>query len=150
MCIHCYPSDLSVQFQFLIAVIFTQRTKKQRLACQRAAECLAVYPTPEALSKALPEALSQYFGGLGLQNVKPPHLIKLAQAYVEDPPEQSRLRSKDKRGPRSEISHLPQIGLSSVNTWLVYCCERIDIVTPEKTLLDYMEHLKSEAGANCL
>jgi endonuclease III len=146
--IHCCPSDVSVQFQFLIAIIFTQRTRKQHLACQRASECLAAYPTPEALSKALPEALSRYFSGLGLQKVKPPQLIKLAQAYVKDPPEQGRLRSKVK-SPQSEISHLPQIGPLAVNTWLVYCCERMDIVTQEKTLLAYMEHLRAEAGANC-
>lgn len=149
MCIHCCLSDVSAQFQFLIASIFTQRTEKQHLACQRASECLVVYPTPEALAKALPEALSQYFGGLGLQNVKPPQLIRLARAYVEDPPEQGILRSKAKC-PQSEISHLPQIGLSSVNKWLVYCCERIDIVTGDKTLLEYIEYLKSEAGPNCL
>ncbi|KAH4854417.1 hypothetical protein HBH75_094300 [Parastagonospora nodorum] len=137
------------QFQFLIALIFTQRTSSQHLACQRASECLAAYPTPEALSKALPKALSQYFEGIGLQNVKPPQLVKLAQAYVKDPPEQGRLRSKAKC-PQSEISHLPQIGLSSVTAWLVYCCERTDIDTPDKTLLEYMEHLKIEAGAKCL
>ena len=140
---------MSVQFQFLIAIIFTQRTNKQYLACQRASECLAVYPTPEALANALPRALVKYFSGLGLQNVKPPQLIKLAQAYVEDPPEQGRLRSKV-NCPLSEISHLPQIGSLSVNSWLVYCCERIDVVTQDKTLLEYMEYLKLEAGANCL
>jgi endonuclease III len=149
MRIHCCPSDVSVQFQFLIAIIFTQGTQNKHLACQRASECLTAYPTPEALSKALPEALSQYFGGIGLQNVKPPGLINLAQAYVKDPPEQGRLRSKVKC-PQSEISHLPQIGPSSVNSWLVYCCERMDIVTQEKRLLAYMEHLKAEAGASCL
>ena len=149
MRIHCYPSDASLQFQFLVAIIFTQRTSKQPLACQRASECLAAYPTPESLSKALPEDLSQYFGGLGLQKVKPPQLIKLAQAYVNDPPQQGRLRSKAKC-PQYEISHLPQIGPSSVNAWLVYCRERMDIETQEKTLLEYMEHLKTEAGANCL
>jgi endonuclease III len=147
--IQCYPSDVSLQFQFLIAIIFTQRTSNQHLACQRASECLAAYPTPEALSNASPEALSQYFGGIGLHKVKPPQLIKLAQAYVKDPPEQGRLRSKAKC-PQSEISHLPQIGLSSVNAWLIYCCERMDIVTEDKTLLEYMEHLKTEAGASCL
>ncbi|KAF1955050.1 hypothetical protein CC80DRAFT_493395 [Byssothecium circinans] len=135
------------QFHFLIAIIFTQRTNKQRLACQRASECLAAYPTPEALSKASPEALSQYFGGIGLQKVKPPQLIKLAQAYVKDPPKQGRLRWKAK-GPQSEISHLPQIGQLSVDAWLVYCCERTDIVTQDKTLLEYMEYLKTEAGAS--
>jgi endonuclease III len=146
--IHYYPSDVSLQFQFLIAIIFTQRTSNQRLACQRASECLAAYPTPEALSKALPGALSQYFGGLGLHNVKPPQLIKLAQAYVKDPPKQGRLRSKAKC-PQSEISHLPQIGRLSVDAWLVYCCERLDTVTQDKTLLEYMEHLKIEVEANC-
>ena len=140
---------MSVQFQFLIAIIFTQRTSRQDLACQRASECLAAYPTPEALSQVLPEALSQYFGGIGLQKVKPPQLIKLAQAYVKDPPEQGRLRSKA-GCPQSEISHLPQIGLSSVNAWLIYCCERVDIVTPDKILLEYMEHLKLEAVAGSL
>jgi endonuclease III len=147
--IHCYPSDVSLQFQFLIAIIFTQRTSKQHLACQRASECLAAYPTAEALSKALPSALSQYFGGLGLQKAKPPQLIKLAQAYVKDPPEQGILRSKAKC-PLTEISHLPQIGPVSIDAWLVYCCERMDIVTLDKKLLEYMEHLKTEAGANCL
>ena len=136
-----------MQFQFLIAIIFTQRTRKQNLACQRASECLAAHPTPEALSKALPEDLSQYFGGLGLQKVKPPQLIKLAQAYVKDPPEQGILRSKV-NCPQSEISHLPQIGPLSVNSWLVYCCERMDIVTIDETLLAYIEHLKTKAEAN--
>jgi endonuclease III len=137
-----------MQFQFLVAIIFTQRTnKKQHLACQRASECLATYPTPEALSQALPEALSRYFGGIGLQDAKPRQLIKLAKAYIKDPPEQGRLRSKAKCPP-SEISHLPQIGLFSVNAWLVYCCKRTDVVTPDKTLLEYMEHLKIEVGAD--
>ena len=149
MRIHCYPSHTSVQFQFLVAIIFTQRTnKKQHLACQRASECLAAYPTPEARSKALPEALSQYFGGIGLQEVKPRQLIKLAKAYIKDPPEQGRLRLKAKCPP-SENSHLPQIGLLSVNAWLVYCCQKTDIVTMDKTLLEYMEHLKTEARADC-
>jgi endonuclease III len=127
-----------MQFQFLIAIIFTQRTSKQHLACQRALECMAAYPTPEALSKALPKALSQYFCGLGLQNVKPHQLIKLAEAYFKDPPVQGRLRSKSKC-PQSEISHLPQIGPLSVNAWLVYCCERTNIVTLDKTLLEKSE-----------
>ncbi|CAN9254303.1 unnamed protein product [Alternaria alternata] len=80
------------QFQFLIATIFTQRAEnKHQLACQRASECLAAYPTPELLSKALPEALGQYFGGIGLQNQKPRYLISLAQAYIRDPPKKGRL-----------------------------------------------------------
>jgi endonuclease III len=133
----------------LIAIIFTQRTSKQHLACQRASECLAAYPTPEALSRASPEALRQYFGGIGLHNVKPPQLIKLAQAYVKDPPKQGELRSKA-RCPQSEISHLPQIGPLSINAWQIYCCERTDIVTQDETLLKYMEHLKTEAGVNRL
>ncbi|KAF2009476.1 hypothetical protein BU24DRAFT_75679 [Aaosphaeria arxii CBS 175.79] len=135
------------QFQFLVAIIFTQRTTKQKLACQRASECLADYPTPAALSNASPEALSQYFGGIGLQNIKPPQLIKLAQAYINDPPRQGRLRSKGK-SPQSEISHLPQIGTLSIQAWQVYYCERTDIETQDKALLEYMEHLKSGAGAN--
>ncbi|KAF2994948.1 hypothetical protein E8E13_002404 [Curvularia kusanoi] len=139
----------SNQFQFLVAIIFTQRTSKQQLACQRASKCLGAYPTPEAFAKALPGALSQYFSGLGLQNIKPLQLIKLAQAYIKDPPEQGRMRSKA-NCPQSEISHLPQIGLSSVNSWLVYCCERIDIRTEDKTLVNYMEYLKSQAGNNCV
>lgn len=149
MRIHGYLSDAHLQFQFLIAIIFTQRTPKHHLACQRASEFLAVYPTPETIANALPKALSQYFGGLGLQNVKSDQLIRLAKAYIEDPPEQGKLRSKAKCT-QSEISHLPQIGPLSVDTWLVYCCERTDIVTSDKTLLEYMEHLKTKAGGNCL
>ena len=107
-----------MHFQFLIAIIFTQCASK-RLACQRASECLAAYPTPEALSEALPEALNGYFSGVGLQNRKPPQLIKLAQAYVKDPPKQGRLRSKAKC-PQSEISHLPQIGYYlSIHGWYI-------------------------------
>lgn len=149
MRIHCYLSDAHLQFQFLIAIIFTQRTPKHHLACQRASEYLAAYPTPETIANALPEAFSQYFGGLGLQNAKPRQLVKLAQAYIEDPPIQGKLRSKAKC-PQSEISHLPQIGPLSVDTWLVYCCERTDIVTSDKTLLEYMEHLKTKAGDDSL
>ncbi|KAF5847687.1 hypothetical protein GGP41_008955 [Bipolaris sorokiniana] len=132
------------QFQFLVAIIFTQRaTKQKNLACQRASECLTAYPTPEALSKASFAALSQYFIELGLYNTKPPQLINLARAYVKDPPQQGRLRSKP-NCPQSEISHLPRIGVSSINAWLVYCCERIDVVTTDTTLLEYMEHLKKK------
>ncbi|RYN54213.1 hypothetical protein AA0118_g9244 [Alternaria tenuissima] len=136
------------QFQFLIATIFTQRAEnKHQLACQRASECLAAYPTPELLSKALPEALGQYFGGIGLQNQKPRYLISLAQAYIRDPPKKGRLRSKA-NCPRSEISHLPQIGPKAINSWLVYCCGRTDIDTLDKTLLGYIDQLKIEAGTN--
>lgn len=149
VCICICPSDLSLQFQFLIAIIFTQRTKNQLRACQRASECLAAYPTPEAFAKALPGALSQYFSGLGLQNTKPLQLIKLAQAYIKNPPEQGRMRSKA-NCPQSEISHLPQIGQASVNSWLVYYCERTDITTEDETLVNYMEYLKSQAGINCV
>ena len=133
----------------MIATIFTQRTSNKHRACQCASKCLAAYPTPEALSKASPEALIQYFDGIGLQNEKPPQLIKLAQAYVKDPPEKGRLRSKV-NCPQSEVSHLPRIGLSSINAWLVYCCEKTDVVTKEKPLLEYMEYLKTKAGANRL
>lgn len=148
MRIHCYSSNVPAQFQFLIATIFTQRAEnKHQLACQRASECLAAYPTPELLSKALPEALGQYFGGIGLQNQKPRYLISLAQAYIRDPPKKGRLRSKA-NCPRSEISHLPQIGPKAINSWLVYCCGRTDIDTLDKTLLGYIEHLKIEAGTN--
>ncbi|KAF1965073.1 hypothetical protein BU23DRAFT_561405 [Bimuria novae-zelandiae CBS 107.79] len=131
------------QFQFLVALIFIQRTNKQCLACQRASECLVAYPTSEALSRASSEALSAYFGGIGLQNTKPLQLTKLAQAYLKDPPKQGRLRSKAKNPqcPQSEISHLPQIGQMSVNAWLVYCCERTDVVTDDKPLLEYMEYV---------
>ncbi|EMD87218.1 hypothetical protein COCC4DRAFT_34436 [Bipolaris maydis ATCC 48331] len=137
------------QFRFLVATIFIQRTT-QHVACQRASECLAVYPTPEALSKASPEALEQYFIGIGLHKAKPPQLIKLAQAYIKDPPQQGRLRSKA-TCPQSEISHLPHIGPVSINVWLVYCCERVDIVTNDTKLLEYIKHLKRTRRAdNCL
>lgn len=149
MCMHSRPSDLFMQFQFLVAIIFTQRTSKECLACQRASQCLAAYPTPQALAIALPEALSQYFTGIGLQNVKPPQLIRLAQAYLKDPPEQGRSRSKA-NCPQSEISHLPQIGPLAVNSWLVYCCARTDVLTQEKKLMNYMEYLKSDLGVNCV
>ncbi|OAG08867.1 uncharacterized protein CC84DRAFT_1257630 [Paraphaeosphaeria sporulosa] len=136
------------QFHFLVACIFTQRSRNQRLACQRASECLAAYPTPIALAKASEQALSQYFGGIGLQNMKPPRLIALAQAYVRDPPKAGVNRSKTKKGscPESEITHLPWIGEQSVNTWWVYCCERTDVATKEKPLLEYIEHLKDRNG----
>lgn len=140
--IYSHPSDPSPQFNFLVAMIFTQRTKRQSIACQCAAKCLTAYPTPESLSQASPEALSTYFDGIGLQNAKPPQLIKLSRAYIDDPPINGILRSKSKC-PRSEISHLPQIGLQSVNAWLVYCRERTDVETEEKPLLEYMKYLKS-------
>jgi hypothetical protein len=86
-----------------------------------------------------------------LQNIKPPRLIALAQAYVKDPPKQGIVRSKAKKAscPESEITHLPWIGEMSVNAWWVYCCERTDVVTQEKTLLNYIERLKREADADC-
>jgi len=76
-------------------------------------------------------------------------MIQLAQAYVKDPPRQGRERSKA-RCPSSEISHLPRMGLSSVNAYLVYCCERTDVVTDDKTLLEYVEYLKTEKEAGGL
>ncbi|KAF9735876.1 hypothetical protein PMIN01_05791 [Paraphaeosphaeria minitans] len=137
------------QFHFLVACIFTQRSRNQKLACQRASECLAACPTPTALSQASEPFLSQYFGGIGLQNIKPPRLIALAQAYIGDPPIQGVLRSKPNRGscPESDITHLPWIGEQSVKTWWVYCCERTDVATQEKPLLEYMGYLKSKASA---
>ena len=130
-------------------MIFMQRTHRipQQLVCQRASECLAVYPTPDAIFKAKPEDLSQYFDGIGLQNKKPPFLIQLAKAYIKDPPQQGKLRSKSKC-PKSEISHLPQIGETSVNTWLVYCCNKTDVVTEDKKLIEYMKYVRTEAAAN--
>lgn len=137
-------SNAPPQFQFVVALLFIQRTSKSKhqLACQRASECLATYPTPEALSKAFPEDLVQYFIGIGLHNTKPDQLIKLAQGYVADPPQRGRLRSKS-GVPQSEISHLPQIGKVSVEPWLVYWCGRTDVVTQDKTLLAYMALMRT-------
>lgn len=132
----------------MIAVFFTQRTNKQKLACQRAFECLTAYSTPAALSRASPENLSKFFGGIGLQNERPPKLIGLAQAYAKDPPRPGKVRSKKGSCPDSEITHLPWIGKQSVDTWWVYWCNRTDVVTENKTLVEYMEHIKKDAGGS--
>ena len=127
----------------MVALIFIQRNSKHKLPCQRAAECLADFPTPKALSQASEEDLRHYFRNIGLQGEKPGQLIKLSEKYLNDPPKQGIVRSKKGSCPDSEITHLPQIGLKSVDAWWVYFCEKTDILTQDTRLLEYMEYLKS-------
>ena len=76
------------------------------------------YPTPETLARAQYNDIQPYFAHLGLFR-RADWLIKLAKAWLVDPPQPDKL--KKKRGLESEVAHLPGVGTFASDAWRIFC-----------------------------
>ncbi|MCJ1247026.1 hypothetical protein MMC30_004237 [Trapelia coarctata] len=131
-------------FRLLIAVTFLNKTRG-KVALPVCYELFERYPTPEDLANANSEELAALIGGLGLQNQRGKRMIKLAQMWVEKPPQKGqryrRLHYPKKSDgsnvkpnepisdddPRVawEIAHLPGTGAYAIDSWRIFCRDEL-------------------------
>lgn len=131
-------------FRLLIAVTFLNKTRG-KVALPVCYELFERYPTPEDLANADTEELGALIGGLGLQNQRGKRMIKLAQMWVEKPPQKGqryrRLHYPKKNDGRDvkpdepisdddprvawEIAHLPGAGAYAIDSWRIFCRDEL-------------------------
>ena len=131
-------------FRLLIAVTFLNKTRG-KVALPVCYQLFERYPTPEDLANAIPEELAALIGGLGLQNLRGKRMIKLAQMWVEKPPQKGqryrRLHYPKKNDGKDikfnesisdddprvgwEIAHLPGTGAYAIDSWRIFCRDEL-------------------------
>lgn len=131
-------------FRLLIAVTFLNKTRG-KVALPVCYELFRRYPTPEDLAKADSVELGVQIHQLGLQNQRATRMIKLAQMWVENPPQKGqRYRKlhypnkddgKDIKADESisdddprvawEIAHLPGAGAYAIDSWRIFCRDEL-------------------------
>jgi len=131
-------------FRLLIAVTFLNKTRG-KVALPVCYDLFERYPTPEDLANANPGELGFLIRGLGLQNQRGARMIKLAQMWVENPPQKGqRYRKLHYPGkddgkdvkhnetisdddPRVawEIAHLPGAGAYALDSWRIFCRDEL-------------------------
>ncbi|KAF2019147.1 DNA glycosylase [Aaosphaeria arxii CBS 175.79] len=120
------------------AILWNQTTAKA--ARPVLFKLLTSYPTPESMAAATVEDVCAIIGTLGLQNRRSEVLIKLAQAWLQAPPDASR-RYAVKNYPKTgenleladgellgesdlrrgfEISHLPGVGPYAIDSYRIF------------------------------
>ena len=132
-------------FKLLIAVIFLNKTKGTA-AMPVFYDVVARYPTPADLAAAKLEELVEMIQHLGLQNQRAAKCIKLAQAWLKDPPQKGKryrrlhypakndgkdIKASD--GPINdedervawEVGHLPGIGAYAIDSWRIFCRDEL-------------------------
>ena len=132
-------------FRLLVAVTFLNKTRGT-VALPVCYELFGQYPTPADLANADVEKLVELIHGLGLQNQRAVRMIKLAKAWVENPPQKGKryrrlhYPAKDdgkdvQKGsgpiadddPRTawEIAHLPGAGAYAIDSWRIFCRDEL-------------------------
>jgi methyl-CpG-binding domain protein 4 len=132
-------------FNLLVAVIFLNKTKgKHAIPIFR--QVIEMFPTAAQLAEADAPTLSFVINALGLQNQRAHALIKLAKAWMSDPPKKGRryrtlnyphqgaaqgikvgdiLSDDDPRLGAWEIGHLPGLGPYAFDSWRIFCRDRL-------------------------
>lgn len=132
-------------FRLLLAVIFLNKTKGT-VALPTFYNTLARYPTPASLAAAKQEDLVALIQHLGLQNQRAATCVRLAQAWLDDPPQKGkryrRLHYPERddgkdikvaEGPVAdedervawEVGHLPGIGAYAIDSWRIFCRDEL-------------------------
>ncbi|KAI9847235.1 MAG: hypothetical protein M1838_000971 [Thelocarpon superellum] len=134
-------------FRLLVAVTFLNRTRGLQ-AIPVFYRLMEAYPTPEALASADEQAVAELIRHLGLQNTRARRYVRLAKAWVEDPPIRGRRHrrlnyptlgagraikprgvvpdeTEDARDGAFEIAHLPTAGPYALDSWRIFCRDRL-------------------------
>ena len=117
------------------------------------------YPTPADLAAAKHDDLVEMIQHLGLQNQRAATCIKLAQAWLDTPPEKGkryrRLHYPNKddgkdikatEGPIAdddervawEVGHLPGIGAYAIDSWRIFCRDELRGLRPHGLVADLL------------
>ncbi|MCJ1481820.1 hypothetical protein MMC06_001979 [Schaereria dolodes] len=153
-------------FKLLVAVIFLNKTKGTA-AMPVFYDLIARYPAPADLAAANMEDVVEMIQHLGLQNQRAATCIKLAQAWLENPPEKGK-RYRKLHYPKKddgkdikaddnpisdedarvawEVGHLPGVGAYAIDSWRIFCRDELrgrptglpEAVTPE-TIVQELE-----------
>ena len=124
------------------------------------------YPTPQALAEANFEDVVGFFQHLGLQNQRAKKCIALAKAWLTHPPEKGKRyrrlhypnRNDGKDIPLDdgpvpdedarvawEVGHLPGIGAYAIDSWRIFCRDRLrGLPTGLPNMSHMTEHGKEE------
>jgi len=138
-------------FHLLIATTFLNKTKGS-VAKPLIYQFLAIYPTPDLLSQADQQEVTDFLRPLGLQRIRAERLIKMAKTWMLDPPRWGRGKVRYNYPPREtvsfpvpgqlpfgtevkkewEVAHLPGTGAYALDSWRLFC----------------RDEMKKEAGGN--
>jgi methyl-CpG-binding domain protein 4 len=131
-------------FHLLIATVFLNKTKGS-VAKPILWQFLDLYPTPEILSNASQDDIEELIRPLGLQRTRAERLIKMGKEWIANPPvadagtvkynyppKNTRPFPIDGREPhgvvqklRWEISHIPGVGAYALDSWRIFCRDRL-------------------------
>ncbi|EED16401.1 pre-mRNA splicing factor, putative [Talaromyces stipitatus ATCC 10500] len=137
-------------FRLLIATIFLNRTRGP-VAIPVLFKLFDFYPTIEDMAAANHEDIVHIIRGLGFQNQRATKFIALARKWLDSPPERGKRYRKlnypckkagtdiaadevvpdEDDGERSdrrvawEIAHLPGIGAYAIDSWRIFCRDRL-------------------------
>ena len=132
-------------FQLLVAVTFLNRTRGIQ-AIPVFHSLMERYPNPSDLAGASESELADRIRHLGLHNTRARRYIKLAKAWVEDPPIMGRRHRKlhypsigdgkdikpgeildddDERVGAWEVAHLPTTGPYAIDSWRIFCRDEL-------------------------
>ena len=123
------------------------------------------YPTPQDLAEAKLEDVVEFFQHLGLQNQRAKKCVALAKAWLSEPPMKGKRwrrlhypkRNDGKdislgSGPIDdddervawEVGHLPGIGAYAIDSWRIFCRDRLRGLPCELPRMDRMTDEKKE------
>lgn len=132
-------------FQLLVAVTFLNKTRGS-VALPVFHRLMEHYPTPEALSQADPSEIAAIIHRLGLQNSRARILTNLAMTWIVSPPVKGQryrtlnypapgagkglkrtdvVGDEDERLGAWEIAHLPGCGPYAIDSWRIFCRDRL-------------------------
>ncbi|KAH9941494.1 DNA glycosylase [Amylocystis lapponica] len=120
-----------------------------------------MWPTPQAMSEAFPDALENVIKHLGLGKSRSHRIIALSQAYLSDPPTPARLRPSKcylnvrvqadddelssivrRRYPPTPVSHLPGSGPYALDSYRIFCNTHDEwkaVMPNDKELVKYLK-----------
>ena len=129
-------------FRLLVAVMFLNKTRGA-VAMPVFFQLMERYPTPLALANAQHDDVLGMIHHLGLQNQRARSVVRLAQAWLDLPPQAGRRFRRlhyprkgdgsdvkpnetlgdDSEDPRVgfEVAHLPGLGAYAIDSWRIFC-----------------------------
>ena len=131
-------------FQLLIVVLFLNKTKGV-VSIPLCEKLFELYPTPLAFAEANLKELTTLIRPLGLQEKRAKYLINLGRAWLQNPPQKSKRYRRlhyptigdgkdvpadeaiSDDDPRTawEIAHLPTVGEYALDSWRIFCRDKL-------------------------
>ncbi|KAA8895779.1 DNA glycosylase [Sphaerosporella brunnea] len=131
-------------FHLLISTVFLNKTKGS-VAKPILSRFLELYPTPEILSNASQEEVEELIRPLGLQRTRAERLVKMGKVWLANPPVADQGTVKYNYPPRNtrpfpidgrephgvvqkqqwEIGHIPGVGAYALDSWRIFCRDRL-------------------------